>query len=103
MAARYAVTHDMFHVLMGFDTSLAGEIGVLAFAAAQGYTRVQRWIGLPLAALLYPLFSPRSTPAIFRALRRGWRMGKRARFLLGVRLEEKFDRPVSELRLELGL
>jgi ubiquinone biosynthesis protein Coq4 len=102
-AARYAVTHDMFHVLTGFDTSWAGEMGVLAFAAAQGYTRMQRWVGLPLAALLYPMFSPRNTFAIFRALRRGWRMGKRARFLLGVRLEEHFGRPVAELRAELGL
>jgi ubiquinone biosynthesis protein Coq4 len=103
MAVRYAVTHDMFHVLMGFDTSWAGEIGVLAFAAAQGYTRAQRWLGLPLAALLYPLLSPRTAPAIFAALRRGWRMGKRARFLLGVRLEEHFARPVADLRVEFGL
>ncbi|MBD0269721.1 MAG: hypothetical protein ICV77_15680, partial [Cyanobacteria bacterium Co-bin8] len=27
-ALRYAVTHDIFHVLLGFDTSYAGEIGV---------------------------------------------------------------------------
>ncbi|NUQ76419.1 MAG: hypothetical protein HUU21_23010 [Polyangiaceae bacterium] len=102
-AARYAVTHDMFHVLTGFDTSWAGEMGVLAFAAAQGYTRAQRFLGLPLAALLYPLFSPRQAIAVFRALRRGWRMGKRARFLLGVRLEEHFDRPIADLRAELGI
>lgn len=102
-AARYAVTHDMFHVLTGFDTSWAGEMGVLAFAAAQGYTRSQRWVGLPLASLLYPLFSPRRALAVFRALRRGWRMGKRARFLLGVRLEEHFNRPVADLRAELEI
>ena len=102
-AARYAVTHDMFHVLTGFDTSWAGEMGVLAFAAAQGYTRVQRWIGLPLATVLYPIFSPRNAMAVFRALRRGWRMGKRARFLLGVRLEEHFERPIADLRAELGI
>lgn len=102
-AARLAVTHDMFHVLMGFDTTWAGEMGVLAFTAAQGYSRMQRWIGLPLATLLYPIFSPRMAPAIFRALRRGWRMGKRARFLLGVRLEEMFDRPVADLRAEFGI
>jgi ubiquinone biosynthesis protein Coq4 len=102
-AARYAVTHDMFHVLTGFDTSWPGEMGVLAFAAAQGYSGVQRWIALPLAALLYPFFNPRTAIGVFRALRRGWRMGKRARFLLGIRLEEHFNRPVAELRAELGI
>ncbi len=39
-ALRYAVTHDIFHVLLGFDTSYAG-IGVLAFAVAQKYSRSQ--------------------------------------------------------------
>ena len=34
-ALRYAVTHDIFHVLLEFDTSYAGEIGVLAFATEQ--------------------------------------------------------------------
>ena len=40
-ALRYAVTHDMFHVLLGFDTSYAGEIGVLAFAVEQKYSKLQ--------------------------------------------------------------
>ncbi|MEO1068360.1 MAG: Coq4 family protein, partial [Cyanobacteria bacterium J06638_6] len=56
-ALRYAITHDIFHVLLGFDTSYAGEIGVLAFAVAQNYSRSQR-LGLWLAALLYPLLAP---------------------------------------------
>jgi ubiquinone biosynthesis protein Coq4 len=102
-AVRYAVTHDIFHVLTGFDTSWPGEMGVLAFAAAQGYSWAQRWISLPLAALLYPFFGPRNAVAVFRALRRGWRMGKRARFLLGVRLETHFARPLADLRAELGI
>lgn len=99
---RYAVTHDMFHLLLGFDTSWAGEMGVLAFAAAQGYSRSTR-VGLALAAVLYPLFSPRQTRLIYRCLRRGWQLGKRASFLLGERLEERWSQPLAELRRELGL
>ncbi len=38
---RYIKTHDLFHVLTGFDTSLAGEIGVLYFTAAQKMYRFQ--------------------------------------------------------------
>lgn len=102
-AYRLQITHDMFHVLTGFDTSYAGEIGVLAFTTAQGYTRVQRHVALPLAMLLYPILAPRQIRAIYRCVRQGWRMGKRASFLLAERLEDWLARPVAELRAELGI
>ena len=45
-ALRYAVTHDIFHVLLDFDTSYAGEIGVLAFALEQKYSKLPNILGL---------------------------------------------------------
>lgn len=100
---RFVVTHDMIHVLTGFDTSWAGELGVLAFTSAQNYTRLQRYLALPLATLIYPLLAPRRVRSIFRCLVQGWRMGKRARFVLGERLEDDFARPVAELRARLDI
>jgi ubiquinone biosynthesis protein Coq4 len=35
-ALRYTTTHDLHHVLTGFDTGLAGEAGVVAFNVGQG-------------------------------------------------------------------
>src|SRR5689334_1412619 len=35
-ALRFTATHDLHHVVTGFDTTLAGEIGVLAFNVGQG-------------------------------------------------------------------
>lgn len=101
-AARYAVTHDIFHVLLGFDMRLPGEMGVLAFATAQGYARVQR-VALALALLLYPLMAPFEARRTFRCFREGWRLGKQAKFLLGVRFEEWWERPLVEVRRDLGL
>lgn len=101
-AARYAVTHDIFHVLLGFDMRLPGEMGVLAFAVAQGYARVQR-VALALALLLYPVMAPFEAPRTFRCFREGWRLGKSAKFMLGVRFEERWEQPIAELRTELGL
>lgn len=101
-AVRYAVTHDIFHLLLGFDTTLAGEIGVLAFAAAQGYSRSLR-LGLVLARVLYPLFAPRQIRAIRANVARGSALGKRAAFLLGVRFEERWETPLDTLRRELAL
>jgi len=101
-ALRYAVTHDMFHVLLDFDTSYAGEIGVLAFAVAQKYSKLQN-ISLAIAQILYPLLAPRQLKAIFTKIYRGKRMGKQARFLLNYRFEDCWSKPLDSLRQELGI
>lgn len=99
---RYATTHDMFHVLLGFDTSWAGELGVLGFAVGQRYSAWQR-LAAVLAWLIYPLRSGLAIPSLWRAWRRGLRAGRRAPFLLGVRLEDRFGDDLEALRGELGL
>jgi ubiquinone biosynthesis protein COQ4 len=99
---RYATTHDMVHVLTGFDTSWAGEIGVLAFAVAQRYTRWQQ-LALVIAACLYPFFYRFRVRALWRAATRGYALGRRARCVLSVRLEERFEQPLEEVRRELGI
>ncbi len=101
-ALRYAVTHDIFHCLLGFDTSYAGEIGVLAFAAAQDYSPSLR-VSLTLAQIFYPLLAPRQSGAIRANLAKGQALGKQAEFLLGYRFEDHWHEPISEVRLRLGL
>jgi ubiquinone biosynthesis protein COQ4 len=101
-ALRYAITHDIFHVLLGFDTSYAGEIGVLAFAVAQNYSRSQR-LGLWLASALYPLLASGQRSAIVTSRQRGWALGQQAKFLLGTRFEAMWEQPLGEVREELGL
>ncbi|MGB3135554.1 MAG: Coq4 family protein [Nodosilinea sp.] len=101
-ALRYAITHDIFHVLLGFDTSYAGEIGVLAFAVAQNYSQLQR-LGLWLASALYPVLAPGQTPAIFANRRQGLALGQQAKCLLGIRFEEMWALPIDVVRRDLGL
>lgn len=101
-ALRYAVTHDIFHVLLGFDTSYAGEMGVLAFAAAQGYSPLQR-ISLAIAGVLYPLLAGGQRQQIAANRRRGWALGQQATFLLSERFEEKWALPLSQVRQEFNL
>lgn len=102
MAVRYATTHDMFHVLLGFDTSWAGEMGVLSFAATQGYHRQFR-VGRAIATILYPILSPFTLPAIMRAKRRGSALGRQGVFLLAEPLEIYWDVPLATLRQRLKL
>ncbi|MCH9672363.1 MAG: hypothetical protein K0U93_13025 [Gammaproteobacteria bacterium] len=102
LAVRYLSTHDMFHVLTGFDTSLAGEIGVLGFARAQNYAFVHR-IALALATVLYPVWRPLKLKEILAAKRKGLKMGHKAVFLLGERLEENFEKDLDAYRKQLHI
>lgn len=99
---RYAVTHDMFHVLLDYGASWPGEMGVLAFAVAQRYTRAQV-IAAVLAWVIYPFRCRFDFGALRRAWRRGYALGARAPFLLGLRLEERFGDDLAALRRELSL
>lgn len=101
-AWRYLVTHDIFHVLLDFDTTYAGEIGVLAFAATQNYSKSLQ-IGLWLAKLLYPILAPRQIKGIFANLAKGRELGKKADFLLGYCFEDHWEEPIEDVRKRLGL
>ncbi len=101
-ALRYAVTHDILHCLLAFDTTYAGEIGVLAFAAAQNYSPSLQ-VSLTFAQALYPLLAPRQRKAIFANLAKGQKLGKQADFLLGYRFEDHWHEPITQVRLNLGL
>lgn len=100
--ARYALLHDVYHVLTGYDTSWAGEAGVWGFVVGQNY-RWSYWIALLMACLLYPLFSPRQLFAVWRNAYRGVLMGRRAKTLIALPLEHMWSRPVSALRADLAI
>lgn len=101
-ALRYVVTHDIFHVLLGFDTSYAGEIGVLAFATEQNYSHSLK-ISLWFAKLLYPILAPQQIKQIFANIKKGSEIGKEAEFLLGYRFEDYWEESIDELRKRLKL
>jgi len=99
---RYAIIHDMVHVITGFDTTWPGEAGVWAFMGAQRYS-----LGFRIAAIVSLLVAPFRTPLrvgdAWRAWQRGRAMGRRARLVLTERLEEHFEQRLSDLRAELGI
>ena len=101
-AVRYVATHDMFHPVLGFDTSHAGEAGVYAFAAQQGYLRRGDWL-VSFARVVYTLWRPWQARQIRAAIVRGRELGRRARLLLGFRFEERWQQPLDELRAELAI
>jgi ubiquinone biosynthesis protein COQ4 len=95
-------THDLWHVATGFDTDVAGEVGLQAFYLAQ-------FPGKLAALLLGIMFF---NTAIYRfddrtrrmdAIAAGWQLGKSARPLFGLRWADLWSSPVGEVRARLGL
>lgn len=99
---RWQQTHDIWHIITGFDTSEIGEIGLQAFYLAQ--------FQLPLASMLIAnalisitLFQPEVLSPLLGAIAKGWEMGQKAKPLIAQKWEEAWEKPVAVWRLELNV
>lgn len=102
LALRLLSVHDIYHVLLGFNITYAGEAGVFAFKAAQGYSKMLPLLQ-PLALIAICLMRPKSIRQTIANFRRGRSLGKQANCLLTYRFAENWAKPVSEIRAEMGL
>jgi ubiquinone biosynthesis protein COQ4 len=101
-AIRVAGTHDLVHVLAGFDTSWPGEMGVYAVQFAQRWSWLSWWLGMA-TWVVYPFLTGFQIGALRAAWRRGVAIGQAAPFLPGQRLEDRFGEPLVEVRRSYGL
>ena len=95
-------THDLWHVVTGFATDVAGELGLQAFYFAQIRGAVPMVI-LTAGILNTSLFARADHEARFTAIAEGWMRGLQARPLFGIDWEAQWERPLAEIRAELGL
>lgn len=99
---RLSQTHDIWHIVTGFDTSVIGEIGLQAFHLPQ--------FPYPLAAMLIAnslisstLLDPEQLPRLLDAIAHGWQMGKTAKALFAQKWEEGWEKPLTQWRTELNI
>ena len=102
LTQRIATTHDIHHVIAGFNTQPAGESGVLAITATQ--------IGFPAYVVLNLLatfkavrLQPTELEAISHAIAHGNRIGLEAAPLVTQQWEAGWHKPLSQWRQELGV
>lgn len=96
-------THDIWHVVSGFKTDVPGELGLQAFYAAQ-FPQGPLPPVLIAAGMLNTVFkNAQENESRLDALARGWFLGKQAKQLFGVRWGEMWERPIAEVRQDLGL
>lgn len=95
LSDRLTVMHDLWHVLVGYDATHAGESALMAFSLPQ---RVNDR-ALPIFIAM-SLLSGRISP---RNAWEAWRRGQRAALLAAQAFEELLPLPLAEVRERLGI
>ncbi|MBD0263326.1 MAG: hypothetical protein ICV78_11560 [Tolypothrix sp. Co-bin9] len=99
---RLRQTHDIWHLVTGFDPDEIGEIALKAFEIAQ--TRRTLSAMLLAGGLIRVLLKePEQLDILLDRIAVGYRMGSKAKPLLAQKWEEHWDKPLSEWRSELGV
>lgn len=104
MDAHMYETHDIWHVVTGFHTDVAGELGLQAFYAAQFPARLS--LAIMSGGLLNTLVDPKAMADADRrmdAIALGWSMGRKAKPFFGYRWAESWHRPLADVRQELNV
>ena len=101
---RIKETHDIVHVLTGFGVDEIGELGLQAFQLAQ--TRSPLALLLIFGVILKMLQDDDEFfdfHKLMHALSRGFEAGTTAHCVASYRLEDAWERPLREWRVELNL
>ncbi|MBK7826540.1 Coq4 family protein [Nannocystis sp.] len=95
-------THDVWHTVLGFETDVAGELGLQAFTMAQ--------LDSPLGAVLLSagllnglLLAPEDLTRRMEAIVRGWRLGQSLRPLFGADWASMLGWQLTEVRAHFGV
>jgi ubiquinone biosynthesis protein COQ4 len=94
--------HDLWHALLGYSISVEDELALQAFGFAQYHSPLSTM--LIAGGILHLLKrGPQRAVAGFQGVIEGYARGKRARFLLELKLFEMLDLPLAEARARCGI
>lgn len=96
---RHRDSHDFWHVLTGYGIDMAGEAGIIAWT----YGQIRNKAYLLICVLNAMMCTRRGRPDVFKTVWQGYRYGRKSPLLLAVDWERYLDRPLEEVRQELGL
>ena len=102
LVSRLRQTHDLWHVLTGYQTDVPGELALQGFILAQ--VRSLFPITLITGGMLHTLiFKPFEAVQTFERIIEGYTRGKQCQMIALIRLENEWNTPLIELRAKLGL
>lgn len=93
-------SHDLWHVTTGYGRDGLGELSQLALYYAQTKNR-----GIGFIVLMGAYKSAKEAPGlgIWKAVREGYRLGKKASWLPAADWENLLEKPLTEVRALLGM
>jgi ubiquinone biosynthesis protein COQ4 len=94
---RMANSHDLFHIVSGYDRSAVGEVGVVAYTAGQ-----IRLLPLRLSLLYFLTLKPSTPLSWARYIRDAYRHGSSTPSLACVDFESLLPLPLAEARRRIG-
>jgi ubiquinone biosynthesis protein COQ4 len=99
---RLRQTHDIWHVVTGFDTDPISELGVKAVELAQ--TRRPMAAVVAAGGVIRFLYKdPENLGEVLGAVSEGYQMGINAKPLLAQKWEDHWERPLEEWRIMLNV
>ncbi len=102
MLVRGTQIHDFMHVITGHDSSPIGELGMAGFHFAQ-MKFAYHAMRFAVTAAHVAFVAPEHIESTMDAMMRGWLMGRETPNLHFAKWEEHLDRPLEDIRAEVGL
>jgi ubiquinone biosynthesis protein COQ4 len=100
--AHFYETHDLWHVLTGFDADPAGEVGVQAFLLAQ-YRAFLPFFVISAVLVNTALYSYEDKVRRLDAIARGWQLGRSSSSIVGVDWRPHLEAPLTDVRRQFRL
>lgn len=101
--AHLGETHDIWHIVTGFDTSIIGEIELQSFCAEQLHCS-RFFVSLLTKNLLKTIvYDIEKSHQYLEAIARGWLMAKQAQPLFGVQWNTLWDLPLEKIRRDFNI
>jgi len=99
---RLRQTHDIWHLITGFGTDVAGELGLKAFELAQT-RRPMALVLLTFGLLKALLKTPDALAHLLPVISHGYQLGLHAQPLLAQKWEEQWEKPLQQWQQELSI
>ena len=94
-------THDIWHLVTGFDLTLSGELGLKGFELAQYHSPLS-FFSLVIV-LSKAINDPKQMNSAIEKFIQGYQMGSKSKLLLAEKWEERWEQTLDEVRLELNI
>lgn len=100
--ARILQCHDLWHIVAGYRTTALHEVAISAFQLAQfGHPYSAMFLAMVLTRIAFE--RPEGGPLMLQTILSAWTHGRRTPPLLGTRWEAIWDKPLAQIRRELGV